>query len=259
MPQEYAWSVEDNNRHSVANMKRLIAQTLTPICSALIYLLHNRAAPSFNRLELQSVQFSFSQFGEDLAVLAIAQRLGLKTGIYVDAGAFHPIFWSNTLLLHKQGWQGINIDLAPKRIAEFNRYRPSDHNVVACLSDGVTEAEIAHYEFGNTDRAVFSDNPGKLSIIGEKPVRFSTSMTTTLTEIIEKSPFRFEQIEYLDIDCEGNDLVVLRGIDFARCRPRILSVEAFDGSEKDAMIALLAPHGYRLEVLLPPTAIFVRA
>jgi hypothetical protein len=66
-------------------------------------------------------------------------------GVYVDAGAFHPIFGSNTLLLHKKGWRGINVDLAAERVAEFNRYLPKDHNVVACLSDRVASVEIAHY------------------------------------------------------------------------------------------------------------------
>jgi FkbM family methyltransferase len=204
------------------------------------------------RRKLDSSPISFA------AILRIAERFGLTTGIYVDAGAYHPIFGSNTLLLHKQGWRGINIDLAPERIAEFKNYRPNDHNVVACLSDGVTEAEIAHYEIPSSDRVVFSGNSEKLSIVGGKPVRFSTATTTTLTEIIEKSPFHFEQVEYLDIDCEGSDLAILRGVDFDRCRPRILSVEAFDSSERDTMIGLLARHGYHLEVLLPPTALFVR-
>jgi hypothetical protein len=107
-------------------MKQFVAKLLTPICSTLIYLLHNRSTFSFSRLELQSVQFSFSQFGEDLALLRIVKQLGLSEGIYVDAGAYHPIFGSNTLLLHKQGWRGINVDLAAQRIATFARIASSE-------------------------------------------------------------------------------------------------------------------------------------
>ena len=160
-------------------MKRFIARPLTLLCSKLIYLLHNRNTFPFDRLELQSVQFSFSQFGEDLAVLRLAQQFGLAPGIYVDAGAYHPIFGSNTLLLHKQGWCGVNIDLAPERIAVFNRYRPKDYNIVACLSDIGAKVEIAHYEIASTDRVINSNNSEKLSIVGERPIRFSTATTTT--------------------------------------------------------------------------------
>src|SRR6516162_7642842 len=175
-------------------MKRFLAKALTPIVSSLIYLLHNRDTFSFNRLELQSVQFSFSQFGEDLAICRLADQLGLVNGVYVDAGAYHPIFGSNTLLLSKKGWRGINVDLAPERILEFRRYRPKDYNVAACLSDRQYSVQIAHYKIASTDRVVDSHDPEKLSLAGEKPVRFSSGTTTTLNSIVEKSPFKFEEI-----------------------------------------------------------------
>jgi FkbM family methyltransferase len=238
-------------------MKRLVANALTPICSGLIHLLHNRTTFSFNRLELQCAQFSFSQFGEDLAVKRLADEAGLTTGVYVDAGAFHPIFGSNTLLLFKQGWRGINIDLASERVAEFKRHRPKDYNVVACLSEKVAAVEIAHYQIPSTDRVVDPDDQEKVSTIGSKPIRFSRATTTTLNEIIQESPFRFEDIQYLNVDCEGYDLTVLRGLDFGQCRPRILSVEAWNQDDREAIEQLLNPYGYRVEVVIPPTLILV--
>jgi FkbM family methyltransferase len=240
-------------------MKRLVAQVLTPICSGLMYLLHNRTTFSFNRLELQSVQFSFSQFGEDLMIRQFAQRIGLANGVYVDVGAYHPTFGSNTLLLHKEGWRGINIDFVPERIAAFNQSRPNDHNVVACVSDSVAGVEIAHYEIPSTDRIVASNDTERLSAAGQKPIRFSRGTTTTLTEIIGASPFRFEEVRYLDVDCEGHDLAVLRGLDFEQCRPDVLSVEAASEPEREAIVKFLAPYGYRLEVNVPPTAIFINS
>ena len=239
-------------------MKRVIARALTPICSTLIYLLHNRSTFSFNRLELQFVQFSFSQFGEDLAVCRLADELGLGRGVYLDAGAYHPIFGSNTLLLHKKGWRGINADLSPERIAEFRRHRPDDYNVVACLSDRVTNVEVAHYEIPSSDRITDEGSLGSLSVLGHKPVRYSSATTTTLTSVLEASPFRFEEVQYLSVDCEGADLKVLHGLDFNRCRPRILSVEAFTEDERSAIDQFLSPYGYRPRVLLPPTTIFVK-
>src|SRR5215472_5813480 len=176
-------------------MKGLLAKALTPVCSSLIYLLHNRNTFPFNRLELQSVQFSFSQFGEDLAICRLADQLGLANGVYVDAGAYHPIFGSNTLLLHKKGWRGINADLSPERIAEFRRHRPDDYNVVACLSDRVTNVEVAHYEIPSSDRITDEGSLGSLSVLGHKPVRYSSATTTTLTSVLEASPFRFEEVQ----------------------------------------------------------------
>jgi hypothetical protein len=238
-------------------MKQFVARSLTPICSALIHVLHNRNTFSFNRLELQTVQFSFSQFGEDLALLRIVKQLGLTYGIYIDAGAYNPIFGSNTLLLYKQGWRGINVDLLAERVAAFARYRPRDHNVTACLSDGVKTVRVAHYEIASTDRIADSRDGETLSVAGRKPVRYSDATTTTLTRIIEESPFRFDEIRYLNVDCEGHDLAVLQGLDFARCRPQIISVEAASPTERESTLNFLSAHGYRLEVILPPTCILV--
>jgi hypothetical protein len=238
-------------------MKQLFAEAITPICSSLIYLLHNRNTFSFNRLELQSVQFSFSQFGEDLAICRLADQLGLQNGVYVDAGAFHPIFGSNTLLLSKKGWRGINVDLAPERISKFHRYRPNDYNIAACLSDSVRSVQIAHYEIASTDRVVDSHDTEKLSLAGQKPIRFSSGTTTTLTSLIEKSPFVFEEILYLNVDCEGHDLNVLRGFDFNRCRPKLLSVELQENPDRKEIEDLLRRFNYRLEARIPLAAIFI--
>lgn len=239
-------------------MKKSVAKCLTSVCSGLIYLLHNRQTFSFNRLELQSVQFSFSQFGEDLAICRIVEQLGLNGGVYVDAGAYHPIFGSNTLLLHKRGWRGINIDLDASRIATFGTVRQRDHNVVACLSDTVRSVEVAHYEIPSTDRIVDTGDTERLSTCGSKPIRYSRATTATLTEIIQKSPFRFEDVQYLNVDCEYHDLPVLRGLDFKRCRPMIVSIEAFTAAEREAILQFLSPYGYRLEAMIPPTCVLVR-
>jgi hypothetical protein len=97
----------------------------------------------------------------------------------------------------------------------------------------------------------------KLSAAGEQPIRFSRATTTTLTEIIRRSPFRFEEIRYLDVDCEGHDLAVLRGLDFEHCRPEILSVEAATDLERETIVEFLRPYAYDLEVNIPPARIFV--
>jgi hypothetical protein len=51
--------------------------------------------------------------------------------------------------------------------------------------------------------------------------------------------------------------VVIRGLDLERCQPAILSVEAFDEAERESIEKILAPYGYRCEVRIPPTMIFV--
>jgi hypothetical protein len=143
----------------------------------------------------------------------------------------------------------------PERIAAFDQYRPNDHNVVACISDSVSPVEIAHYKIQSTDRIVLPGDCEKLSAAGSKPIRFSRT-STTLAAIIQVSPFRLEEIHCLDVDCEDHDLAVLRGLDFSKCRPPIVSVEAATDPEREAIVEYLTPYGYRLEVNVPPSCIF---
>ena len=47
-----------------------------------------------------------------------------KIGLYVDVGAYHPLELSNTYLLHKRKWEGINIDINSLSIEYFDFLRP---------------------------------------------------------------------------------------------------------------------------------------
>jgi Methyltransferase FkbM domain len=261
-------------RNSKMNMKRILLSAgrkvfsppkrtalrhlLSTICSRWIQHRQGRYCFPYTDEELSAFKFSFSECGEDLAVIKLVRELGLAPGIYVDAGAFHPVCGSNTLLLHKCGWRGINIDLEEAKIAEFRKFRPSDYNVVACLSDAMHELQVAHYDLNILDRVVTGHDQSHLSLTGTEPESLVKMRTTTLTRVIEQSPFSLEQISYLNIDCEGHDFMVLRGLDLSRCRPQILSIEMFTEEERRTIGNFLAPYGYRFDQFLKKTAIFVR-
>jgi len=64
----------------------------------------------------------FSQNGEDISFAKMISKNVLPPeGFYVDLGAFHPFVYSNTCLLSKLGWRGINIDANPNVINLFNQ------------------------------------------------------------------------------------------------------------------------------------------
>ena len=72
-------------------------------------------------------------WGEDVFVQKYFKNL--DKGFYVDVGAYHPYFWSNTHLLFKKNWEGINIDINPLSVELFNYVRPNDYNVNAAVSN----------------------------------------------------------------------------------------------------------------------------
>ena len=70
---------------------------------------------------------SYSMYGEDLIINNFFKKK--KKGFYVDVGCYHPIDGSNTHLLFRRGWEGINIDVNSLSIDLFKAARKNDKNV----------------------------------------------------------------------------------------------------------------------------------
>ena len=75
----------------------------------------------------------YSKNGEDQYLKKIFKNK--KKGIYLDVGAYHPYRASNTCLLYKKGWSGINIDISKESIDLFNIARPNDINLNIAIGD----------------------------------------------------------------------------------------------------------------------------
>jgi FkbM family methyltransferase len=238
-------------------MLRTVAEkALSTTANRLLTILRNRTDLRMTREEFRYSRVSFSQFGEDLAVLRwLDERLPNTTPTYVDAGCFHPIHCSNTLLLYKRGWRGINIDLLPEKIALFDRLRPGDQNVVAALSDAARDLGVVTYEGGLEDRldpdTSSHPHPGSLAVSRTQVV------TRTLNDVLSKTRLRDKRIGYLNIDCEGHDLNVLRGLNLASYAPSIITIEAFEPNLDDIRDYLTGV-GYLLKEQLHYTLLFVR-
>lgn len=210
----------------------------------------------FSRQEIRHLKYSFSQFGEDLIVLRFLRKLDPSKGIYIDCGAFDPVVISNTLLLYKKGYQGINIDLDEDKISKFNLLRPNDYNVVAALYNKKTKLLHLKYPGKATNRILELGISECRSIIGELPISSSIIETTTLNYIIESSPFKEKEIHYLNIDCEGHDLVILEGLDFNQYAPKVISIEVHEAIVQEQVRIFLKRYNYTLSAMLEGNLIF---
>ena len=178
--------------------------------------------------------------------------LGVERGTYVDVGAYDPIHVSNTLLLHKRGWRGINVDLNPAAIARFEDLRPGDINVHAALSDVAETVTVQLFECALVNRIV----PAGASA-AKTSATTRTMQTLTLRELLTRHPPPGDRVDYLNVDCEGHDLSVLRGMDWGRWRPHVITVEALDKEAREAIEVYLGARGYRLGATFQFTLCFV--
>lgn len=186
----------------------------------------------------------WSQYGEDCV---LATWLGdRRDGFYVDVGAYHPAKGSNTHQLRRRGWRGVNVDLDEAKILAFRLRRPGDVNVVAAVSDRA-EVRTIYTDKWYSTRATLSPD------IADDAAAFRglrEITTTTLTAILDGTRFRDRPIDLLNVDVEGEDVNVLRGLDFARYSPALILVERLS-TDLDEILAsdlhgLLSGLGYRL-------------
>tara|TARA_B100000900_G_C20574938_1_gene714926 strand:- start:933 stop:1682 length:750 start_codon:yes stop_codon:yes gene_type:complete len=157
-----------------------------------------------------------ANWGIDVIVDSIFKHK--KNGIYVDVGCHHPYINNNTYLLHKRGWNGINVDLDFNSIEMFNYFRPKDDNYKIALSN---KKEITNLYFFH-NRAP-KNTLDKVSGLGAKKVKKIN--TDTLDNIIKRSKLNIKEIDFLTIDVEGNELNVLKGLNFYKYKPKVIVIE----------------------------------
>ena len=185
----------------------------------------------------KSPNIHYGEFGEDIFINRLLNNI--KKGFYVDIGAYHPYKGSLTVLLHKRGWAGLNVDLSKTSIDLFNISRPNDINFNCAVSnyDGKT------FFFQNSK--INQQNSLIQKSIKQTKIEIESFKLETLI-----NRFNINKIDYLNIDTEGNEFDVLSSLNIEKNRPLLITVEnnSFDkfNDEKLKVIKFLDDNNYDL-------------
>lgn len=172
--------------------------------------------PSFN--------ISHSQFGEDMIVRSLTSDI--KNGFYVEIGAHHPVYISNTHHFHSKGWRGINIDAVPGSMNIFEVLRPKDINIEICIVPPDYPKEITFFMFeASAFNTCDSESASQTLAKGVKLIEEVKVPTTTLTKILDDYLPEDTQIDFMSIDIEGLDEQILMSNDWNRYQPSVLLFE----------------------------------
>jgi len=169
----------------------------------------------------------YSQAGEDAILLkTFMYLLPIQKGVYVDIGAFHPYTHSNTYLLYRWGWRGINIDPRPGSKMLFDRYRPDDINIEAGI--GGTDSSMTYYMLEDLPvMNTFSrENLVKLDVL-DKVTRTLEVPVLTYRSLLKQNP-SIHAIDYLNIDAEGFEMEILNGLKGETILPKVITIEQND-------------------------------
>lgn len=198
----------------------------------------------------------YSQFGEDVV---IGRLLNKKSGFYIDVGAHHPKRYSNTYLLYKRGWRGINIDANPHTISLFNRARPEDSNICAGVGKS---GRLEYYSFSDpaVNTFVVAEankwmNKNWIEFLGKKTIQIQP-----LREILSNKAL--PHIDVLSIDVEGMDFDALESFCWEKDLPSVVVIESHafssDAPHNNSSFVFLTNKGYKLHSYIGPSLIFTR-
>ena len=206
----------------------------------------------YTSAELQCSRASFSQFGEDILCGFFFSRE--YRGYYVDVGAFHPMSLSNTYDFYRRGWRGVAIDANPDVAALFARFRPDDVYIHSAVGEKEGQIEMALFAEG-----AFNCSADQMANVPEdvrRTARIVQVPLKTLASILAAQNVR--EIDFLNIDCEGNDLKVLRSNDWTRWQPKVICVEDHaDNWSQSETVNYLKSVGYTLKYRAVFSSIFI--
>ena len=206
---------------------------------------------------------SFSQCGEDLIVKFIFDCLGIHHPTYIDIGAHHPYYISNTALFYKNGCRGINIEPDPNLFKEFLKYRKEDKNLNIGISD--SNSELDFYIISSPTLNTFSKEEAyKYSQEGDFEIksidRISVKTLKNVLELYSNGIFP----QYLSIDAEGVDEIIIADIDFENNYPIVICIETIsfstsgNGIKNKKLIEYIESKGYLSYADTNINTIFVR-
>lgn len=199
------------------------------VLKVLGYIILSFIDPLIRKVWKEPFLKTYSQKGEDIIIDKLLNNK--KSGFYIDIGANDPDHLNNTKRFYNKGWHGINIEPNPILYYKLNKKRGRDINLNIGISDN--NKTIPFYILEQDTLSTFSkrqvEDMKKEGIAVKKILMIKTH---TLKYVLNKH-VKTSKIDFMSIDTEGYDLIVLNTNDWEKFKPKILCIEATQFREKN--------------------------
>lgn len=183
---------------------------------------------------------------------------GKRSGVFVDIGAYDGVTFSNTLMLERErDWTGICIEPLPDICAELRKNRRC-LCVQACIGnreEGAVEFLAVESEAARARMlsGVLSEyDPRHLARVDDELNQFGGSKGVIRVPMRHLHAVLHEygigNVDYLSIDTEGSELLILRSTTLAAIGNPCITVE--NNYNDPAIDAVLRQQGYRLHTTI---------
>ncbi|HQW43931.1 MAG: FkbM family methyltransferase [Chitinophagaceae bacterium] len=211
-----------------------------------------------NKIIFPHSQLAYAQSGEDLILAHIFYKLNIPKPTYLDIGANHPTYISNTYYFYLRGSHGVCVEPNPSLYRQIKKVRPKDIVINAGVGvDSSAEADFYLFPPEADGLSTFSKTEAEywgevgMKKIGKIKYKEIIKMPLIgINEIIEKNFDR--QPDFISLDVEGLDLAILKSLDYSRFSPKVICVETllYDEnqieSKNNEIIYFLTSKGYSI-------------
>lgn len=173
---------------------------------------------------------SYAQSGEDLIIDFIFETIKTAQPTYLDIGAHHPVYLSNTFLFYSRGCHGVCVEPDPTLHALIRKKRKRD----VCLNVGVGVGKKGVADFyvmtTKTLNTFSREEAERYQRYGDQ--RIERVIEIPLVPINEIIGSHFSSAPNLvSLDVEGLDLAILTSLDLQRWRPEVFCIETLTYTE----------------------------
>jgi FkbM family methyltransferase len=173
----------------------------------------------------QHQKISYSQCGEDLIIDFIFGLLKINNPTYLDIGAHHPYYLSNTSLFYNRGCKGVSVEPDSDLFQVIKKERPNETS----LNVGVSEQHGGNADFYimnvPTLNTFSKSEAERYASFPDKKIKKVVQIPLLNVNTIIKDYFNEETPNFVSIDVEGMDLLIVKSFDFEKHRPEVICIE----------------------------------
>jgi FkbM family methyltransferase len=202
----------------------------------------------YYRYMLSNYKLSKSQLYQDLFVLFNFNEK--KNGTFLEFGATDGIEFSNSFVLeNKFNWYGVLAEPSPQWHERLKQNRPNCKIIKECIYDKTGK----NLDFFVSEEGVLStlkkykqsdlsSMPGNTDARNRKGYYCKVN-SISLNDVFLKY-FNSSPIDYMSVDTEGSELVILENFDFRQFGPKIITVEHNFTDTQNKLDELLLKNNY---------------